>query len=69
MRQVLSTEAQSTLFRTNSIATKMFKTYSKMIGLPYMHETLGIEINKVSFYFIFIVAALVGCRRIWRVCV
>lgn len=29
------------MFRTNSMATKVFKTYSKMSGLEYVHKTVG----------------------------
>lgn len=32
----------NTLFRANSNATKCFKTYVKLVGLPYLFRTLAV---------------------------
>ncbi|KNC51749.1 uncharacterized protein AMSG_07818 [Thecamonas trahens ATCC 50062] len=44
-REVSLALSQSTLFRTNSFATKLFKTFSKMKGLDYLHESIGRQVN------------------------
>ena len=36
----VGTSSQETLFRSNSYATKCFKTYARMVGLPYLFRTL-----------------------------
>eukprot|EP01111_Echinosteliopsis_oligospora_P009243 TRINITY_DN2676_c0_g2_i2.p1 TRINITY_DN2676_c0_g2~~TRINITY_DN2676_c0_g2_i2.p1 ORF type:complete len:550 (-),score=144.15 TRINITY_DN2676_c0_g2_i2:134-1783(-) len=36
----------STLFRGNSIATKVFAKYAKMRGIRWLHATIGVQINK-----------------------
>ena len=46
-REVFGAQSQATMFRTNSFATKMFKTYSKMQGLDYVHATIGRPLNKI----------------------
>jgi hypothetical protein len=38
---MLSTAQSTTLFRTNSVVTKMFKFYSRTIGIEYLFNTLG----------------------------
>jgi len=42
--EVKTSESSSTLFRSNSMVSKMFKFYSRLIGLPYLYETVGPEI-------------------------
>jgi len=37
-----SVDGPDTLFRANSYATKAFKFYSKMIGLPYLFRTIAV---------------------------
>jgi len=39
--EVQQSEHENTLFRGNSIVTKMFKFYSKIVGLPYLFTTLA----------------------------
>ncbi|KNC51747.1 uncharacterized protein AMSG_07816 [Thecamonas trahens ATCC 50062] len=46
-REVTTTLTLQTLFRTNSMATKMFKLYSKLKGFEYVRSTLGRPINKL----------------------
>ncbi|KNC56032.1 uncharacterized protein AMSG_02044 [Thecamonas trahens ATCC 50062] len=46
-KEIKAAISQSTMFRTNSFATKMFKAYSKMVGLPYLHATLAVLINRI----------------------
>ena len=46
-REVALALSQSTLFRTNSFATKLFKTFSKMKGLDYLHATIGRPVNQM----------------------
>ena len=46
-REVTNALTLQTLFRTNSMATKMFKLYSKLKGLDYVRGTLGRPINKI----------------------
>ena len=43
--QVFGCAHESTLFRTNSFATKLFKTFSKLNGVHYVHDTLGYVLN------------------------
>jgi len=45
--EVNTTESAGTLFRSNSMVSKMFKFYSRLIGLPYLYETIGPEINEL----------------------
>ncbi len=40
-------ESAGTLFRSNSMVSKMFKFYSRLIGLPYLYETIGPEISEL----------------------
>merc|ERR1711916_340054 len=46
-REVTNALTLQTLFRTNSMATRMFKLYSKLKGLEYVRGTLGRPINKI----------------------
>jgi hypothetical protein len=41
-------ESENTLFRGNSMASKMFNTYSKMVGLDYLWQTLGLIMYELS---------------------
>jgi len=45
--EVKNTESAGTLFRSNSMVSKMFKFYSRLIGLPYLYETVGPELNEL----------------------
>jgi len=44
---VRTTESAGTLFRANSMVSKMFKFYSRLIGLPYLYVTIGPELGKL----------------------
>jgi GTPase-activator protein for Ras-like GTPase/C2 domain/PH domain len=39
-REIDATESPETIFRGNSIATKLVDVYMKMVGLPYLHGVL-----------------------------
>lgn len=45
--EVRTTESSGTLFRANSMVSKMFKFYSRLIGLPYLYVTIGPELGKI----------------------
>jgi len=45
--EVRTTESAGTLFRANSMVSKMFKFYSRLIGLPYLYSTIGPELGKL----------------------
>jgi len=45
--EVRTTESAGTLFRANSMVSKMFKFYSRLIGLPYLYVTIGPELGKL----------------------
>jgi len=45
--EVRSTEQAGTLFRSNSMVSKMFKFYSRLIGLPYLYLTIGPEMDEL----------------------
>jgi len=45
--EVRTTETAGTLFRANSMVSKMFKFYSRLIGLPYLYITIGPELGKL----------------------
>jgi len=45
--EVRTTESAGTLFRSNSMVSKMFKFYSRLVGLPYLYETIGPEISEL----------------------
>jgi len=45
--EVRTTESVGTLFRSNSMVSKMFKFYSRLIGLPYLYTTIGPEITEL----------------------
>jgi hypothetical protein len=50
-REINSTEFENTLFRSNSVASKMFKFYSKVVGIKYLFNCLAryiMEINKLA---------------------
>ncbi|KAL6061578.1 Ras GTPase activating protein ira2 [Balamuthia mandrillaris] len=46
--EVLQSNTETTLFRANSIASKLFTFYSRMIGLPYLWSTLAIAITEMN---------------------
>lgn len=48
-QEVINTENPATLFRANSIVSKMFKFYSRLIGLPYLYNTIGKTITQLNF--------------------
>jgi len=45
--EVRTTEQAGTLFRSNSMVSKMFKFYSRLIGLPYLYTTIGPELDEL----------------------
>jgi len=45
--EVRTTESAGTLFRANSMVSKMFKFYSRLVGLPYLYVTIGPELGKL----------------------
>eukprot|EP00727_Mastigamoeba_balamuthi_P013215 m51a1_g8516 putative gtpase-activator protein for ras family gtpase (1931) ;mRNA; r:92824-99197 len=49
-REIAEAEAAddpSVLFRANSLATKAFKFYSKMVGLPYLFQTVAVLLQTI----------------------
>ena len=46
-REIAETEEPSVLFRANSPATRAFKFYSKMIGLPYLFQTFAVMLQGI----------------------
>jgi len=47
--EIKLSESAGTLFRNNSMVSKMFKFYSRLIGLPYLYMTVGPELDKLIF--------------------
>lgn len=45
--EVEQSESASTLFRSNSMVSKMFKFYSRLIGLPYLYVAIGQQLNQL----------------------
>jgi len=45
--EVRATDQAGTLFRSNSMVSKMFKFYSRLIGLPYLYTTIGPELDEL----------------------
>lgn len=48
-REIDSSTRSETLFRGNSIASKLLKAYSRMIGMEYLHATLSKVLNEYCF--------------------
>ena len=46
-REISETAEPSVLFRANSPATRAFKFYSKMIGLPYLFKTFAVMLQGI----------------------
>jgi len=46
--EINNTEFDNTIFRGNSLASKMFKTYSRLFGLPYIFNTLARAIRQLA---------------------
>jgi hypothetical protein len=46
--EIQLSESENTLFRGNSLASKMFNTYSKMVGLDYLWQTLGLMMYELN---------------------
>lgn len=46
-REIAETSDASVLFRANSPATRAFKFYSKMIGLPYLFKTFAVMLQGI----------------------
>jgi hypothetical protein len=49
--EINSTEFENTLFRSNSVASKMFKFYSKVVGIKYLFSNLAryiLELEKLA---------------------
>ena len=47
-KKATNTLATTTLFRENSFASKSFKTFAKIVGLPYLFFTLGDPIYEIT---------------------
>ncbi|KAH3756453.1 GTPase-activator protein for Ras family GTPase [Pelomyxa schiedti] len=47
--EVKKVQGENLLFRANSFASKMFRSYSKMVGVPYLWKTLGKFIGEIAF--------------------
>eukprot|EP00004_Rigifila_ramosa_P015903 TRINITY_DN3730_c0_g1_i28.p1 TRINITY_DN3730_c0_g1~~TRINITY_DN3730_c0_g1_i28.p1 ORF type:complete len:278 (+),score=76.43 TRINITY_DN3730_c0_g1_i28:1092-1925(+) len=45
--EVKIAELESTLFRANGLTSKIFKFYSKIVGLPYLFRTLALLLNEI----------------------
>lgn len=48
-REIESSPRAETLFRGNSIASKLLKAYSKMVGVEYLYSTLSKVLNEYCF--------------------
>lgn len=46
-REIYNTTSPGTLFRANSLASKSFDQFMKIVGLPYLHETIYHVIDTV----------------------
>ena len=46
-REISETTDASVLFRANSPATRAFKFYSKMVGLPYLFKTFAVMLQSI----------------------
>ncbi len=44
---LIQTGDVNTLFRGNSLATKSFDQFMKVVGMPYLHETLKPVIDQI----------------------
>eukprot|EP00029_Vermamoeba_vermiformis_P012681 TRINITY_DN757_c0_g1_i3.p1 TRINITY_DN757_c0_g1~~TRINITY_DN757_c0_g1_i3.p1 ORF type:complete len:1533 (-),score=248.89 TRINITY_DN757_c0_g1_i3:102-4700(-) len=47
-QEVMSSATENTLFRMNSVSSKMFKFYSKLVGTKYLYFTLALVINELN---------------------
>ena len=47
--EVKKVQSETLLFRANSMASKMFRCYSKMVGLLYLWKTLGQFLGEMHF--------------------
>jgi neurofibromin 1 len=45
--EVATADTTATLFRSNSISTKFFKAYSRLVGLPYLFRVLAPLLTKL----------------------
>lgn len=45
--EIATSRGTETLFRNNSIATKCFKVYARMVGLPYLYRVVYPLVNKL----------------------
>ena len=43
--EIATSDDEGTLFRSGSLAVKMFSVYSKIVGLPYLWKTLAVNLN------------------------
>jgi hypothetical protein len=46
-KEVRTSDSAQTLFRMNSLATKCFKVYSKLVGLPYLYDTFAVLLEEL----------------------
>jgi len=50
-QEIKTCTQENTIFRNNSMASRMFKFYSKILGVPYIFQTLArfiVEINTIA---------------------
>lgn len=67
MNTYLNSESAGTLFRSNSMVSKMFKFYSRLIGLPYLYETVGPELNQQIWENLGLEVSIIICYLICQV--
>lgn len=47
-REIETAESAQTLFRANSLASKLFKHYSKMIGCEFLYQRLALILHELN---------------------
>jgi neurofibromin 1 len=47
-KEILATQEENTLFRIDNMASKMFKFYSKIVGVNYLFQSLARVINELE---------------------
>jgi hypothetical protein len=48
--EIINSGSENTIFRQNSMASKMFKFYSKVVGTKYLYFTMATVINELSTF-------------------
>eukprot|EP01130_Rhizamoeba_saxonica_P005967 TRINITY_DN2364_c0_g2_i1.p1 TRINITY_DN2364_c0_g2~~TRINITY_DN2364_c0_g2_i1.p1 ORF type:complete len:1839 (+),score=361.72 TRINITY_DN2364_c0_g2_i1:78-5519(+) len=46
--EISGTLQAATIFRGNSLASKMFKSYARIIGLPYLYDTMAVFVAQID---------------------